>query len=125
MTGEILSLIAISIACDIAGQLAFKIAADRLPDAEVAGVPAFCRRMFAEPWLIGGIAIYIIEFIVWIRVLALVPLSIAFPLASLNIIGVALASRVILGEAISRKQWLGAALITAGVGIVAQNHLNE
>jgi multidrug transporter EmrE-like cation transporter len=125
MTGEILGLIAISIACDIIGQIAFKIAAGRLPDAETVGVPAFCRSMLAEPWLIGGIAIYIIEFIVWIRVLALVPLGIAFPIASLNIIGVALASRVILGEAISRKQWLGAALITAGVGIVAQNHLNE
>jgi drug/metabolite transporter (DMT)-like permease len=125
MTGEILGLIAISIACDVLGQIAFKIAAGRLPDAEVVGVPAFCRGMFAEPWLIAGVAIYIIEFIVWIRVLALVPLGIAFPIASLNIIGVALASRAFLGEAISRKQWLGAVLITAGVGIVAQNHLNE
>lgn len=125
MTVEIISLIAISIACDIVGQIAFKIAADRLPDAEIVGVAAFCRKMLGEPWLIGGIAIYIVEFIVWIRVLALVPLGIAFPIASLNILGIALASRAVLGEAISRKQWLGAALITAGVGIVAQNHLNE
>jgi drug/metabolite transporter (DMT)-like permease len=121
MTSEVLLLIAISIICDVFGQIAFKIGADRLPDAATIGVPAFCLRMMAEPWLIGGIAIYIIEFIVWIRVLALVPLGIAFPIASLNILGIALASRAFLGEAISRKQWLGAVLITAGVAVVAQS----
>lgn len=121
MTSEVLLLIAISITCDVFGQIAFKIGADRLPDAGTIGVPAFCLRMMAEPCLIGGIAIYVIEFIVWIRVLALVPLGIAFPIASLNILGIALASRAFLGEAISRKQWLGAVLITAGVAVVAQS----
>jgi undecaprenyl phosphate-alpha-L-ara4N flippase subunit ArnE len=120
MTAEVITLITISIICDVFGQIAFKIGADRLPDAGAIGVPAFCLRMLGEPWLIGGIAIYVIEFIVWIRVLALVPLGIAFPIASLNILGIALASRAFLGEAISTKQWLGAALITAGVAIVAQ-----
>lgn len=120
MTAEIIILLAISIACDVFGQLAFKVGADRLPAADTIGVPAFCMRMAGDPWLVGGIAIYILEFIVWIRVLALVPLGIAFPLASLNILGIALASHFFLGEAISRKQWLGAVLITAGVAVVAQ-----
>jgi undecaprenyl phosphate-alpha-L-ara4N flippase subunit ArnE len=120
MTAEVIILLAISIACDVVAQIAFKLGADRLPQAETVGLPAFCLRMISEPWLMGGVAIYVIEFIVWIRVLALVPLGIAFPIASLNILGIALASRAFLGEAISRKQWLGAALITAGVAIVAQ-----
>jgi drug/metabolite transporter (DMT)-like permease len=120
MTAEIITLIAISIACDVTGQLAFKLGADRLPDAGTIGVPNFCLRMLGEPWLIGGIVIYVVEFIVWIRVLALVPLGVAFPIASLNILGIAMASHYLLGEAITRKQWLGAILITAGVAIVAQ-----
>lgn len=120
MTAEIIILITISIVCDVFGQIAFKLGANRLPAPETVGLPTFCLRMAGEPWLIGGIAIYVIEFIVWIRVLALVPLGIAFPIASLNILGIALASRAFLGEAISRKQWLGAGLITAGVAIVAQ-----
>lgn len=120
MTADVLILIAITIVCDVFGQTAFKIGVDRLPSAGTIGVPAFCLRMAGEPWLIGGIAIYAIEFIVWIRVLALVPLGVAFPIASLNILGIALASRAFLGEAITRKQWLGAILITAGVAIVAQ-----
>jgi undecaprenyl phosphate-alpha-L-ara4N flippase subunit ArnE len=120
MTTEIILLLAISIACDVFGQIAFKIGAGRLPDAEAVGVPAFCLRMTGEPWLIAGIATYVIEFVVWIRVLALVPLGIAFPIASLNILGIALACHFFLGEAITRKQWMGAILITAGVAIVAQ-----
>jgi drug/metabolite transporter (DMT)-like permease len=121
MTAEIITLLAISIACDVFGQIAFKIGANRLPDAEAIGVLAFCRQMAGEPWLVGGIVIYVIEFVVWVRVLALVPLGIAFPIASLNILGIALASHFFLGEAITRKQWLGAILITAGVAIVAQS----
>ena len=120
MTAEIVILIAISIACDVFGQIAFKLGADRLPAAGTIGLAAFCMRMAGQPWLIGGIVLYAIEFIAWIRVLALVPLGIAFPMASLNILGIALASHFLLGEAISRKQWLGASLITAGVAIVAQ-----
>jgi drug/metabolite transporter (DMT)-like permease len=121
MTAEIIALLAISIACDVFGQIAFKIGANRLPDAEAIGIPAFCRQMLGEPWLIAGIVIYVVEFVVWVRVLALVPLGIAFPLASLNILGIALASHFFLGEAITRKQWLGAVLITAGVAVVAQS----
>jgi drug/metabolite transporter (DMT)-like permease len=121
VTAEIIILMAISIACDVFGQIAFKIGADRLPAAETIGLPTFCLRLVGEPWLIAGIATYVIEFIVWIRVLALVPLGIAFPIASLNILGIALASHFFLGEAITRKQWLGAVLITGGVAIVAQS----
>jgi multidrug transporter EmrE-like cation transporter len=121
MTAEVIILLAISIACDVFGQIAFKVGANRLPAAEAIGVPAFCRRMVREPWLVAGIAIYIIEFVVWVRVLALVPLGIAFAIASLNILGIALASHFFLGEAITRKQWTGAILITAGVAVVAQS----
>lgn len=121
MTAEIIILLAISIICDVSGQIAFKVGANRLPAAEAIGVTAFCRQMVAEPWLLGGIAIYVIEFVVWVRLLALVPLGIAFSLASLNILGIALASHFFLGEAITRKQWLGAILITAGVAVVAQS----
>jgi hypothetical protein len=48
----------------------------------------------------------------------LAPLSLAFPLASLSYCGVLLASRFVLGEAVSRRRWLGVGLITAGVAIV-------
>ena len=75
----------------------------------------------AEPWLIAGLMIYAIEFLVWTRILALVPLAIAFPVASLNILGVTVASRLWLGERIAPRQYAGAALVTAGVALVASS----
>lgn len=119
MSLAILGLFAASILCDVFGQLAFKRGADRLPTLGDEGLGRFLRGLASEPWLLCGLAIYAVEFLVWMRLLALVPLAIAFPIASLNILGVMLASRLWLGEAISPRHYAGAALVTAGVALVA------
>lgn len=119
MTSEIIGLFAISVACDVAGQLAFKLGADKVPDPRVDGWLAFLGALVATPWLLVGIGVYVVEFVVWIRILALVPLSIAFPLASLNILGIMAASRLLLGERLGRNHWAGALLIMAGIVLVA------
>jgi len=120
MSVSLVALFAASVACDVAGQLAFKRGADRLP-AVSTGAGRFALRLMAEPWLIAGLMIYAIEFLVWTRILALVPLAIAFPVASLNILGVTVASRLWLGERIVPRQYAGAALVTAGVALVASS----
>jgi drug/metabolite transporter (DMT)-like permease len=91
----------LSIACDVTGQLCFK------------------QGMQNVRWVWLGVAIYAIEIVVWIRILSLVPLAIAFPIASLNFIAITLASWVVLGERIGRRRWAGTALVTAGVVMVA------
>lgn len=121
MTASILALFAASIACDVAGQLAFKRGADRLPGLAEGGVARFAGRLVLEPFLVLGLLIYAAEFAVWTRILALVPLAIAFPVASLNILGVTLASRLWLGEAIAARHYAGALLVTAGVALVASS----
>lgn len=119
MTPELAVLIALSVVCDVCGQLAFKRGADRLPAPAPGRRLAFAWALFSERWLLLGIAVYAVEFVVWIRVLALAPLGIAFPLASLNILGITLASHLILGERIGRRQFAGAVLVTAGIVLVA------
>jgi drug/metabolite transporter (DMT)-like permease len=108
---------ALSILCDVCGQLCFKIGADRLPpDRSVLGG---ARAVLSSSWLIAGLCVYAVEVIVWLKILSEVPLSIAFPIASLNFLGVTLASATFLGERVGRPQWLGASLVTLGVAIVA------
>jgi drug/metabolite transporter (DMT)-like permease len=46
-------------------------------------------------------------------------LSLLFPAAALAYCGVVLAGKVILGETVSRRRWLGTMVITAGVMLVA------
>jgi drug/metabolite transporter (DMT)-like permease len=107
----------LSVMCDVSGQLCFKTGANRLPaESSVAGN---VRAVLSNRWLLAGLAIYSVEVFVWLRILAIAPLSIAFPIASLNFLGVTLASATILGEKVGRPQWLGAWLVTIGVAIVA------
>jgi drug/metabolite transporter (DMT)-like permease len=108
---------AVSVICDVAGQLCLKRGADNLP--EVQG-RELAMALLCSAWVAGGVLIYIVEIFVWLRILAEVPLSIAFPIASLNFLGVTLASHIFLKESVGRLQWLGAILITLGVVVVAR-----
>ena len=119
MTSELLVLFPISVACDVAGQVFFKLGADRLSADPEKRTGDFLAGLLREPWLIGGIAIFAVETFVWLRILAQAPLSIAFPIASLNFIGVTLASRFLFKENIGTVQWLGCLLVTVGVAILA------
>jgi drug/metabolite transporter (DMT)-like permease len=108
---------ALSILCDVSGQLCFKIGADRLPST--GSVLGRALAISSNPWVIAGLCIYAIEVFVWLKILSVAPLSIAFPIASLNFLGVMLASATILREKVGRPQWIGAWLVTIGVAIVA------
>lgn len=119
MTAVLAGWFLASVLCDVAGQLCFKRGARELEDAT-----GHARRgllaLFLEPWVLAGIAVYAVEIVVWLRILSLVPLSIAFPIASLNYLAITLASRFWLGERVTAHRWAGAALVTAGVVLVAQ-----
>ena len=109
----------LSVACDVAGQLCFKLGARRLPDAAGADAGGFWRGLVSEPWLLAGVCVYAAEIFIWLRILAEAPLIVAFPIASLNFIGITLACRLILKEPVGGRRWAGALLITAGVALVA------
>lgn len=119
LSTELIVLFALSIVCDVAGQIAFKFGADALPEFSAQSWRPFARALFSDRWVGLGLIIYVAEFIIWVRILALAPLGIAFPLASLNILAITLAGRVWLGEETGPSQWFGALLITAGVILVA------
>ena len=117
MNASLIGWFAASIACDVAGQLCFKRGAHSGDDS---GAPASLLAPLMNIWVLGGVAVYAVEIVVWVRILSLVPLSVAFPIASLNFLAITLASRWWLGEAVSVRRWAGAALVTAGVVLVAQ-----
>jgi drug/metabolite transporter (DMT)-like permease len=68
-----------------------------------------------------GIFLYAIEYVLWIAFLASVDISKAFPLSSVQIVLILLASRIILKEHINQYRWLGATLIIAGIYFVGGN----
>lgn len=56
--------------------------------------------------------------LVWLRVLQHVPVSVAYPMLSVNFILVVLAARWLWKEPVSLRHWLGIGLIVAGVAVM-------
>lgn len=116
MTLTLVFWFAISVLCDVSGQLCFKHGANRSTTTDNSSI---WKNLLADPWTLAGIAIYTVELFVWLRILSIAPLSLAYPLASLNFLGVVIASRIFLKEPVSKRRLLGSLFITIGVGIVA------
>jgi len=117
MTPLLILLFGLSVICDVGGQLCFKHGVNHGGDEDLP-LLRFWLSSLKNPWLLSGIAIYCVEIVTWLQILERAPLSVAFPIASLNYCGILLASRFILKETVTARRWAGAVLITLGVIIV-------
>ena len=71
-------------------------------------------QKLASPWLLGSIAALGCGMLLWIYLLQRLPLSMAYPMLSLNLVLVLLGSRLFFREPVSSRNWLGAAAIIVG-----------
>ena len=79
MTPTVVLLTAFSILLDVIGQLAFKLGLDRLPEHEGGfRLRRFWVQIAGAPMLWFGVGAYVVEFITWLLVLSLAPLSLVF-----------------------------------------------
>ena len=72
------------------------------------------------PWIAAGIALLICFFASYLTALSWADLTFVLPATAFGNVIVALLSRFWLNEPISAYRWAGIALITIGVGFVAQ-----
>jgi len=96
-----------------------KFGASRLPAHDGPDRGGFLRGLVSDGWLLAGVAAYVVQLILWVQILAILPLSMAFPIASLTFLAVVLACRVVLSERLDAGQLAGVVLVMAGVAIVA------
>jgi undecaprenyl phosphate-alpha-L-ara4N flippase subunit ArnE len=69
-------------------------------------------------WISAGVLVLAFEALVYTEALKYLNVSIAFPILSLNLIAIALLSKWILSEEVTRTRWIGVALIFAGALLV-------
>src|SRR5262249_22405711 len=97
------------VAADTVSQLLFKAAALRLDE------PSFALRWLAmvaqSPRVWAAVLCLLLTFALWMLVLRRAALSSAFPVTSLAIVCVVVASRVLFDEEIGPSQYAGIALI--------------
>jgi multidrug transporter EmrE-like cation transporter len=104
-----LALVVAAVAVESLAQLLLKVGATG--GAACLGRPA--------PWITLGVGAYCLEVFLYTLALHHLDVSVAFPLGSLCFVGVALLSRVFLGEAVGRTRFAGVALIILGSAFLA------
>lgn len=90
-----------------------------LPQVSMAHPLALVGAVFT-PWIAVGIALLIGFFASYLTALSWADLSYVLPATAFGNVIVALLARFWLKEPISLERWAGIALITVGVGFVAQ-----
>ncbi len=103
-----------SVLLDTAGRVAFKSAA---VTGNTDGEWQRWKQMLRSPALWMGIVCFCLEFVVWLALLSLVPLSQAILIGSINIVAVALAGRLLFRERLDAMRVAGILLITVGVAL--------
>ncbi len=103
---------------DVSGQVCFKLGLNADEAPPVRGPLGFVMALVRSPWIVIGVAVYAVEFVIWYAALTIAPLSVAFPFAALSYCGVVLASKFILHEQVSRQRWLATAVVAIGVALV-------
>jgi multidrug transporter EmrE-like cation transporter len=117
----VLILIAATVVESLA-QICLKVGSSGGPVALAPPYAAFARSnaLLNRPvvWRGIGVVLFGLEVFLWTSVLHLLDVSEAFPMGSLCFVGVALLSRLFLGEAVGRVRWLGVLCIIAGTALM-------
>lgn len=114
-----LALLLGTVLCDVAGQVCFKLGVGHETTAVPAqGVGAFFGGLLGSPWIVAGLLIYVVEFMLWFAALSTTKLSVAFPFMALSYCGVVVASHFILGERVTPRRWFATLAVAFGVALV-------
>ena len=70
-------------------------------------------------WVWAGVALFIVQALIYTGALQFVEVSTAFPIGSIGFVIVAILSQRMLNEPVTGERWVGIALIVAGVGLLA------
>jgi drug/metabolite transporter (DMT)-like permease len=69
-------------------------------------------------WILLGVAILLVEIVLYSAALRFLAVSTAFPITSLSFVMVTLLSRWQLGEEVTPLRWAGVGLILAGTSLI-------
>jgi len=112
----------LSVTCSALAQILLKhgMAESHVQTAIAAGgIQATLRSMATSGWLAGGFLMYALSMLIWLRVLARVDVSVAYPFVALGILITIVLASFTLGEPLTVRKLLGAVLVIAGVYCVA------
>jgi drug/metabolite transporter (DMT)-like permease len=78
-------------------------------------------RLASNPFILGGVACYVVSLVVWIMGLSRVPVSVAYPMLSVGYVINAVAAWMLFGESLTAQKLIGIGFIVVGVFLVARS----
>jgi drug/metabolite transporter (DMT)-like permease len=85
-----------------------------------SGWTSAALSIFANPSVLGGLALYALGALAWLLALSRAPVSFAYPFVGLGFVLTSVLAWAILGEAISAERAAGTALVALGVVLIAR-----
>jgi drug/metabolite transporter (DMT)-like permease len=101
------------LAVETLGQVSLKFAGTRVGAFELNRHSILVA--LSTPWLWLGLACYLGQFVIWMRILEKSRLSSAFPTSALAFIAIMIASKAVFGDPMGWEKILGSAIIVAGI----------
>jgi multidrug transporter EmrE-like cation transporter len=78
-------------------------------------------RVATSPYILLGLACYVVSVVVWILGLSRVPVSVAYPMLSVGYIVNAIAAWMLFGESLTAQKMVGIGMIVVGVVLVTRS----
>ena len=86
---------------------------------KVAGLTRFAAAALRNPWFLLSLAGYAVSFLSFMTLLSYEDVSFVVPATALAYVAETLLAAVLLRERVNRRRWIAAALVAAGVYLVA------
>lgn len=117
------ALILTGVLLNAAAQLLLKAGTNAVGHFEfsAANVVPVGLRLALEPFILGGVACYVVSLVAWIMALSRVEVSIAYPMLSIGYVINAVAAWYLFGESLSALRLTGIGFIIVGVFLVARS----
>ena len=119
MSRQVLFLILISVGLSASAQVALKLGATQGSRGE-SGLNAMIG-ILTTPWSLVGLTLYGLSALLWLRVLSLADLSVAYAFVGLSFIFTLAAGAWLFDERVTMMRVAGTLLISAGVVMVAMS----
>ena len=106
-----------------AAQLFLKAGTNRIGEFAFSldNVMPIGMKIASSPFILSGLACYVVSVVVWILGLSRVPVSIAYPMLSVGYIVNAFLASMLFGESITAQKLVGIGFIVIGVFLVARS----
>jgi drug/metabolite transporter (DMT)-like permease len=73
---------------------------------------------FVNPWLAGGLGLYVLGALLWIAALAKAPLTLVYPYTALTFVIVYVGGASLFGEAVPGRALAGVGLVLGGLLLI-------